>query len=80
MDGLNSIGVSLRRKLDIPKPCEEGRCVVNKFRRAVDMKISMEDRMGRNTAGKFKRLKTVTQRTGAGQPKAFNSTLSKRAV
>ena len=52
---LDSIGVSEGRKSCAARPREERRHAVSKFRRAVSMKITIEDRKGCNIAADFKR-------------------------
>ncbi len=43
VEGLDSIGVSVCRKMCTARPWEGERHAVSKFRRAVSMKISIED-------------------------------------
>ncbi len=51
--GLDSIGVSLCRKTCTARPWEEGRQAVSKFKRAVSMKIAIEDWERSNTAARI---------------------------
>ncbi|MPC38238.1 hypothetical protein E2C01_031743 [Portunus trituberculatus] len=58
------------------KPCgarlqEEGRHALNKIRRAVCMKIVLNDNKRCNIPAVRKRLKTVSQRRGVDKTKSF---------
>lgn len=59
------------------RPFEELWYVVTKFRKAVSLKTSKEDRKAGSVVADFKELKKVSKRREA---KAFNSTLSKRIL
>ena len=50
----------VKRKLYAARPWEGERQAVSKFRRAVSMKITVEDNKRCNIAAKCKRLKTVS--------------------
>ena len=50
---------------------EEGRHAVGKFRRAVRMKITVEDSKRCNIALECKRLKTVSMRRGVNKTRSF---------
>ena len=53
---LDRKGVRVSRKSGAARPPEGGRHAVSKFRRAVTMKITIENRKRSNTAADFKRL------------------------
>ena len=53
--GLDSIGMSMSRKSCAAGPRDGGRHAVSKFRRAVSMNISIEDRKRGNMAVEFER-------------------------
>ncbi len=53
--GLDSIGMNISRKSCATGPRKGGRHAVSKFRRAVSVKIAIEDRMRCNIATEFKR-------------------------
>ena len=58
--GLDRIGVRGSSKSCAARPLEGGRHAVSKFRRAVTMKITIEDRKRSNIAADIERLKTVS--------------------
>ena len=68
---LDSIGVRKGRKSCAARPREEWRHAVSKFRRAVSMKITIEDRKRCNIAADVKRWKTVSKRRGADETKSL---------
>ena len=51
-----------RRQCCLARPREEGRHAVSKIRRAVSMKITVEDTKRGNITAMRERLKTVSQR------------------
>ena len=53
------------------RPREGGRHAVSKIRRAVTMKIAVEERERSNITTVFERLKTVSQRWGVDETKSF---------
>lgn len=53
--GLDSIGMSMSRKLSVVGLWEGGRYVVSKFRRVVSVEILIEDRKRGNIVVEFKR-------------------------
>ena len=53
---LDRKGVRVSRKSGAARPPERGRHAVSKFRRAVTMKITIEDRKRSNIAADFKSL------------------------
>ncbi len=57
---LDSKGMSLSAKAGEARPQERGRHAVSKFRRAVRVKIMIEDRKIGNMAAEFKREKIVS--------------------
>ncbi len=59
------------RKSCAARPREGGRHAVSKFRRAVFMKIAIEDRKGCNITTVYERLKTVSQRRRVDEAKSF---------
>ncbi len=61
--GLDSKGMSLSAKVGAARPQERGRHAVIKFRRAVRVKITIENRKRGNMAAEFKREKIVSERT-----------------
>ena len=68
---MDRIGVRERGQSCAARPREEGRHAVSKIRRAVSMKIAVEDSKTGNTAAKRERLKTVNQRRGVDKTKSF---------
>ncbi len=60
MRDLNSKGMSLSAKASAARPQERGRHAVSKFRIAVRVKITIEDRKRGNMAAEFKREKIVS--------------------
>ena len=69
---VDRIGVRGRRKSCAARPREKGRRhAVSKIRRAVSMKIAVEDSKRGNIAAERKRLKTVSQRRGIDETKSF---------
>ncbi len=56
---LDSKGMNLSAKAGAARPQEGGRHAVSKFRRAVRVKITTEDRKRGNLAAEFKREKIV---------------------
>ncbi len=67
----NSKGMSLSGKTGAARPREGGRHVVSKFRRAVRVKITIEDRERGNLAAEFKREKIVSERRGTDETKSL---------
>ena len=53
------------------RPQEGGRHAVSKFKRAVSIKITVEDSKRCNTMVECKRLKTVSKRRGVNKTKSF---------
>ena len=68
-----------RRQSCATRPREEGRHAVSKIKRAVSMKITVEDSKRGNITAKKERLKTVRGEE-LMRRKAFDSSLSRRAV
>ena len=68
---VDRIGVRERRQSCAARPREEGRHAVSKIRRAVSMKITIEDSERGNIATMRERLKTVSQRRGIDETKSF---------
>ena len=68
---LDRIGVRERGKSSAARPKKEGRHAVSKIRRAVSMKIAVENSERCNVAAMRKRLKTVSQRRGIDETKSF---------
>ncbi len=58
----------------------EGRHADSKFRRAVRVKIPIEDRMKTNMVTEFKREKTFCEKRRIDEIKSFRPILSKRVV
>ncbi len=57
---LDSKGMNLSAKASAARPQERGRHAVSKFRRAVRVKITIEDRKRDNMAAEFKKEKIVS--------------------
>ncbi len=57
---LDSEGMSLSAKASAARPQERGRHAVSKFKRAVRVKIMIEDRKRGNMAAEFKKEKIVS--------------------
>ena len=53
------------------RPPEEGRLAVSKIRRAVSMKVTVENSKRGNITAKRERLKTVSQKRGIDETKSF---------
>ncbi len=68
---LDSKGRSLSGKASAARPRERVRHAVSKFRRAVRVKITIEDRKRGNLAAKFKTEKTVIERSRTDETKSF---------
>ena len=68
---VDRIGMRVSRKSCSVRPREGERHAVNKFRRAVSMKITVEDNKRCNIAAVRKKLKTVSKRKGANKTKMF---------
>ena len=68
---VDRIEVRGRRKSCAARPREEGRHAVSKIKRAVSMKIAVEDSERGNIAAERKRLETVSQRRGVDETKSF---------
>ncbi len=66
---LDSKGMSLSGKASAAMPRERGRHAVSKFRRAVRLKITIEDRKRGNLAAEFKREKTVSEKRKTDESK-----------
>ncbi len=65
----NSKGMSLNGKESAARPRERGRHAVSKFRRAVRVKITIEDRERGNLAAEFEREKIVSERRRTDETK-----------
>ena len=65
------IGVRERRQSCAARPREEGTHAVSNIRRAVNMKITVEDSKRGNITAMRERLKTVKQRRGIDETKSF---------
>ncbi len=68
---LDSKGMSLSAKAGAARPQEGGRHAVSKFRRAVRVKIPIEDRGRGNLAAEFKREKIVSERRRTDETKSL---------
>ena len=68
---VDRIEVRERRQSCAARPPEEGRHAVSKIRRAVSMKITVEDSKKGNIVAIRERLKTVSQRRGTDEMKSF---------
>ena len=68
---VNRIGIRVSRKTCAARPREGGRHAVSKFRRAVGMKITVENSKRCNVAAECKRLKTVSSRREVNKTKNF---------
>ncbi len=68
---VDRVGMREHRKSCAARPRKEGRHAVSKFRRAVTMKTTVEDRQRSNIATVFERLKTVNQRRRVDDAKDF---------
>ncbi len=68
---LDSEGMSLSAKAGAARPQEGGRHAVSKFRRAVRVKITIEDRKKSNMAEEFKRKKIVSERKKTDETKSL---------
>ncbi len=68
---LDNKGMSLSRKASAARPQEGGRHAVSKFRRAVRVKITIEDRKRGNLAVEFKREKTVSEKRRTDEMKSL---------
>ena len=68
---VDRIGMRERGQSCAARPREEGRHAVSKIRRAVSMKISVEDRERQQCGEKREGLKTVSQRRGVDETKSF---------
>ncbi len=67
---LDSKGMSLSAKAGAARPHERGRHAVSKFRRAVRVKITIEDRERANLAADFKREKIFSERRRTDETKS----------
>ena len=68
---VDRIGVRERRQSCAARLQEEGRHAVSKIRRAVSMKITVEDSKRANITAMRERLKTVSLRKGIDETKSF---------
>ncbi len=68
---LDSKGMSLSAKAGAAMPPEGGRHAISKFRRAVRVKITIEDRKRGNLASEFKREKIVSERKRTDETKSL---------
>ncbi len=68
---LDSKGMSLSGKPSAARPLEGGRHAVSKFRRAVRVKITIEDRKRSNLAAEFKREKNVSEKRRIDESKSL---------
>ena len=68
---VDRIGIRVSRKSCVVRLWEGMRHAVSKFRKAVCMKITVEDSKKCNIAAERKRLKTVSKRRGVNKTKNF---------
>ena len=68
---VDRIGMRMSRKSCAARSRERRRHAVSKFKRAVSMKITVEDSKICNIAVKCKRLKTVFKKRGVNKTKSF---------
>lgn len=59
----------MSKKVSAAKPCEGWRHAVDKFKRAVSMEITIEDRTTDITGVEFQKLKTVSEGRGEDEMK-----------
>lgn len=67
----------MSRKTDAARPCGKWWHPVSKFRRAISMEISVEDRKANSTGAEFRRLKTVSKWSGTDDKKGLAYILSR---
>lgn len=68
---VDKVGIRLSSKSSAVRPQEGVRYAVKKVKRAVTVKIAIEDNWRSNTATGFKMLKTVSRKMGTDGMKSF---------